>query len=143
MDINYALLMPPPPRPVPKHLLVGVLGSVGLIALSAIVVAGVLLSSYSHSDARPAMLGASVMSAAVSPAPQPPAPAAAMPAPAAPEPTAAPSEPAPAQVKKATPAKKRIGRHGKSRTTKAAPAKAGPAKRVKGPDAALRKLLGI
>ena len=138
MDINYALLLPPPPRPVPKQLLAAVLGGVGAIALSAVIVAGVLLSSYSQSDARPALPGASVMSAAVAPAPGAPGPAAAPAVPAAPEKAAAPSEPAPAQVKKAAPAKKRIGRHGKSRA-----AKAGPAKRVKRPDAALRKLLGI
>jgi hypothetical protein len=137
VDINYALLMPPPPRRVPKQLIVGLLGSVGLIALSAIVVAGVLLSSYSRSDAHPAMLSASVAAPVIAPAPAPPAPAAA-PASAPTESAAAPSDPPVTEVKRAKPAKKRIGRHGKSRA-----AKPGPAKRTKGPDAALRRLLGI
>jgi hypothetical protein len=137
VDINYALLMPPPPRRVPKHLVVGLLGSVGLIALSAIVVAGVLLSSYSRSDAHPAMPSVSVAAPAVAPAPAPPAPAA-VPASAPAESAAAPADPPATEVKKAKPAKKRIGRHAGSRA-----AKPGPAKRTKGPDAALRKLLGI
>ena len=56
------------------------------------------------------------------------------------KPYAGPAFPPALAVKKATPVKKRIGRHGRSRAAKAS---AAPAKRGKGPDAQLRKLLGI
>ena len=136
MDINYAVLLPPPKRSA-KKLQMAILGGVGFVALAAIVVAIVLMKAYAP---QAAPLGPQVPTPAVA-ASQPvvaPAPVA----------TADPKT-APAAVDKddkSAKAKKRPGRGGKRVKPAAAASPSGstPAARPKKKgDDELKKLLGI
>ena len=141
--INYALFMPPPRRRS-RPLIAGIVGGFSLIALSALVVAGMLVSSYSRGNAGPPALGTELAPAVAALPPAAPAPAATeAAAPAAP---AAVSTAAPAPPKaKPAPARKRFARHARVRPTKAAAAAAAaPAHRPESAsDRELRRLLGI
>jgi hypothetical protein len=141
VDINYAVLMPPPRRSA-KRLQMAILGGVGFVALTAIVVAIVLVKAYAP---QAAPLGSQVTTSSLAAAPAP----AVTPTPAAdPAPAAAPAavdKDKDDKVAKTT-TKKRGGRHG--RRVKAAPsaaseAPAAAAKPKKKADDELKKLLGI
>jgi hypothetical protein len=137
VDINYAVLLPPPKKSA-KKLQMAILGGVGFVALTAIVVAIVLVKAYAP---QAAPLGPQVPTPAVAPMSQP----AVTPTPAVPD-----VKPAPATADKAddkAKAKKRPAR-GNGRKAKAAAGKSdtgvapGPKPKKKADDE-LKKLLGI
>ena len=137
MDINYAVLLPPPKRSA-KKLQMAILGGVGFVALTAIVVAIVLIKAYAP---QAAPLGPQVPTPSVAPMSQPVV---------APTPAVPDVKPTPATADKgddkAAKAKKRPGRRGGR--AKAAPSGGGdtgaaPAKPKKKADDELKKLLGI
>ena len=143
MDINYAVLLPPPKRSA-KKLQMAILGGVGFVALTAIVVAIVLIKAYSP---QAAPLGPQVPTPNVAPMSQP----VVAPTPATPD--VKPAQPAVDKDKaddKATKGKKRVARRGGGRGKAAvskgggdsAPAPAGPKPKKKADDE-LKKLLGI
>jgi hypothetical protein len=141
VDINYAVLMPPPKRQ-PKRLQVMLLGGFGVLTLAAIVVAIVLVRSYSPQAATLGSVASTQMAPAAAPEPM------AAPAAATPQPTAAAPAAAPEADKAAdkAPKKHKRGRGG-GRSVKAASAgSAGPSKPATAPkkrDDDLKRLLGI
>ena len=139
MEINYAVLMPPPKRSA-KKLQMAILGGVGFVALTAIVVAIVLVKAYSPQAATLGPDGPTPSLAAALPAP------AVTPTP-VPDPTAKPAPAAADKDDKGTkPTKKRAGRTGR-RVKASAGAGNGengaPARPKKKADDELKKLLGI
>ena len=137
MDINYAVLLPPPKKSA-KKLQMAILGGVGFVALTAIVVAIVLVKAYAP---QAAPLGPQVPTPVVTPATQPAV---------APTPVATPDKPAPAVADKADDkgkVKKRPGRGGRGKAkagaVKGDPGAAPTAKPKKKADDELKKLLGI
>jgi type IV secretory pathway VirB10-like protein len=137
VDINYAVLLPPPKRSA-KKLQMAILGGVGFVALTAIVVAIVLIKAYAP---QAAPLGPQVPTPSVAPMSQPVV---------APTPAAPDVKPAPATADKvddkATKAKKRVGRRGgrgRAAAAKSGDSGSAPAKPKKKADDELKKLLGI
>ena len=136
MDINYAVLLPPPKRSA-KKLQMAILGGVGFVALTAIVVAIVLIKAYAP---QAAPLGPQVPTPSVTPMSQPVV---------APTPATPDVKPTPATADKAddkAKVKKRPARRGGR--AKAAAGKSGdtgsaPVKPKKKADDELKKLLGI
>jgi hypothetical protein len=138
VDINYAVLLPPPKRSA-KKLQMAILGGVGFVALTAIVVAIVLVKAYAP---QAAPLGPQV--------PTPSLTAATMPALAptllaTPDPKTAPSAVDKDNGDKATKGKKKGGRNvRRGKPGAVAPAApAGAPKPKKKADDELKKLLGI
>jgi hypothetical protein len=133
VEINYAVLMPPPKRSVRK-LQVMILGGVGFVALTAIIVAVVLVRAYAP---QAATLGPGDSSAVATAAIPDPTAGASQPSgtlqPAATK--AAPEKPAPKKGK-------RVGRAGKRGVAKAASEKPAAARKGRGDDE-LKRLLGI
>jgi hypothetical protein len=135
VDINYAVLMPPPRRSA-KKLQIMVLGGVGFAALTAVVVAVLVVHSYS-SQADTLGSGVSTQTAMIAPAPVvTPAPAPAAVA------ATGPTSPDRATTDTPTTTKKRVAKRGARRAHVVARAGAAPAKQ-KASDDQLRKLLGI
>jgi hypothetical protein len=140
VDINYAVLLPPPKRSA-KKLQMAILGGVGFVALAAIVVAIVLVKAYSP---QAAPLGPQVPTTGVQPMSQPVV--AAVPT----TPDVKPAQPAVDRDKAddKTKGKKRAGRKGGGHVMAAAskggePAAAPTGKPKKKADDELKKLLGI